>query len=173
MSKRLIEPVEGRRIRLRLLEEADLPLTLFWRNQAHIRKWFLNSQIITPQQHSAWFRSYLERDDDFTFIIEETSVFNRPVGQIAVYDIEWTRERGQFGRLMIGDPEAMQCGIAREATELLVGVCSRDLGLRELYLDVYGDNLPACAIYTRCGFSLTERQGMVLRMTRLFPPRSA
>jgi RimJ/RimL family protein N-acetyltransferase len=168
MGKRTIESIEGKRVTLRLLEERDLPLTLFWRNQAHIRKWFLNSLIITPEQHSAWFRLYQERDDDFTFVIEETCVCNRPVGQIAIYDIDWTRGRGQFGRLMIGDSEAVQCGIAREAAALLVDACFRRWGLRELYLDVYHDNAPACAIYSRCGFSVIEQRGAVLRMSRFF-----
>jgi RimJ/RimL family protein N-acetyltransferase len=168
VSKRTIESMEGKRVRLRLLEEGDLPLTLFWRNQAHIRKWFLDSRIITPQQHSEWFRLYQERDDDFTFVVEETISCKRPVGQIAIYDIDWIRGQGQFGRLMIGDPEAVRCGIAREAAELLVDVCSKSWGLRELNLEVYDDNLPACAIYARCGFSVIEQRGTVLRMSRFF-----
>jgi len=168
VGKRTIESLEGKRVRLRLLEEGDLPLTLFWRNQPHIRKWFLDFQIITPQQHSAWFRLYQERDDDFTFVIEETRTYNRPVGQIAIYDIDWTRGRGQFGRLMIGDPEVVGCGLAHEAAALLVDACCQRLGLREVYLDVYNDNLPACAIYSRCGFSVIEQRGTILRMSRFF-----
>lgn len=168
MRKRLVKPIEGTRVRLRLLEETDLSLTLHWRNQAQIRKGFLNSSIIMPEQHSAWYRRYLERDDDFTFIIDETSVYQRPVGQIAIYDIEWTKQRAQFGRLMIGDPEAAGCGLAREATDLLVGISSQRWGLKELYLDVYENNPAAYAVYTKCGFSLSERRGSVLRMSRFF-----
>ena len=60
------------RIRLRLLEEQDLPQTLAWRNQDHIRRWFFSSERLTPEQHAGWFARYRQRDDDFVFIIEET-----------------------------------------------------------------------------------------------------
>ena len=54
MPKRIIAPLVNGRVRLRLLEEADLPMTLAWRNQDHIRKWFFHSDVITPEQHRRW-----------------------------------------------------------------------------------------------------------------------
>ncbi len=70
MAKRLIPPIVGERVRLRLLEEADLPRTLAWRNQDHIRRWFVHSDVISPEQHRRWFGAYRERDDDFVFVVE-------------------------------------------------------------------------------------------------------
>ena len=71
MQKRHIPPLQAGRVRLRLLEEQDLPRTLAWRNQDHIRRWFFSSERLTPEQHAAWFARYRQRDDDFVFIIEE------------------------------------------------------------------------------------------------------
>ena len=51
LSKPHVEPISGEKVRLRLLAEADLPLTLGWRNQAQIRRWFFYSELITPAQH--------------------------------------------------------------------------------------------------------------------------
>ena len=88
MAKRQIGPIAGQRVRLRLLAETDLPMTLAWRNQDHVRKWFVHSDVIPWEQHQRWCAHYFQRDDDFIFIIEETQNFHKPVGQISVYNIE-------------------------------------------------------------------------------------
>ena len=91
---------------MRLLEERDLPLTLEWRNREENRHWFFSSDPIAPEQHRRWFDRYKEKDDDFVFVIEEMESLKRPVGQLSLYDIDWAAGRAEFGRLLIGDPEA-------------------------------------------------------------------
>ena len=89
MTKRLIPRLLGDRVTLRLLEEADLPRTLAWRNQNHIRRWFVRSDIITPNQHRQWFEAYRQRDDDFVFVIEETRELRKTIGQVSLYRVDW------------------------------------------------------------------------------------
>lgn len=162
MSKRQIPPIEGARVRLRLLEEADLPLTLAWRNQDHIRCWFFHPEVISPELHRTWYEQYKDRDDDFLFIIEETDVLKRPVGQVAIYHIDWQTRTGEFGRLMIGDAKASGRGLAYEATRLVVASALERWGLAEVSLEVYADNFAAISIYERCGFGLVATNGRVL-----------
>ena len=159
MPKRPVVPLVSSRVRLRLLEEPDLPLTLAWRNQDHIRRWFFHSAVITPEQHRAWWERYKDRDDDFVFVIEEIETLKRPVGQVSLYNINWVSGRAEFGRLMIGDEGARGKGVARLATERLVGEALGPWGLSEVRLEVLADNGSALAIYTACGFSETGRQG--------------
>jgi len=162
MGKRLIAPIVGRHVRLRLLEEVDLPTTLAWRNQDSIRRWFFHSDLISPQQHHDWFEQYRERDDDFVFIIEEVHVLKRPVGQVAIYQIDWQKRTGEFGRLMIGDEEAGRRGLASEATKLLVDSALESWGLDEVFLETFADNIAAVSVYKRCGFGLSGVKGRVL-----------
>jgi len=160
MGKRDITPLVGERVRLRLLEATDLPLTRTWRNQDHIRRWFIHSDVITPEGHRRWFESYLPRDDDFLFIIEEGRSAGRPVGQISLYNIDWERGRAEFGRLLVGEPTAAR-GLAREATELLLGYAFDTLDLREIQLEVFAANEPALALYRSCGFrDVGEHDGL-------------
>lgn len=163
MAKRALGPIEAGRIRLRLLEEADLPLTLAWRNQDHIRRWFLHSDVISPEQHRAWWLQYRERDDDFVFVIEETQSLRRPVGQVSLYRIDWPSRSGEFGRLMIGDPEATGQGLAKEATARLLAEAATAWAVDRIRLEVRPDNLPAIAIYRQCGFTAkgTDSSGVV------------
>ena len=159
MPKRHIAPLVSGPVRLRLLEEADLPLTLAWRNQDHIRKWFFYSDVITPDQHRHWFEQYRHRDDDFVFVIEDLDTLKRPVGQASLYHIDWDGRRGEFGRLLIGDPAAVGLGIAAAATRLLLGEAFSSWGLAQLDLEVLQSNAPALAIYRRYGFIETGRKG--------------
>lgn len=170
MAKRQIGPLIGRKTRLRLLEERDLPMTLAWRNQDHIRKWFLHSDVITPEQHWNWFRSYAQRDDDFVFVIEETVDLRKPVGQISLYNIDWNRKLAEYGRVLIGEPDAAGRGLAKEATEVLLGYAFGPLGLQEVHLKVYSNNAPAVAIYRSCGFRDVAEENHLIRMIKTLPP---
>jgi len=168
VAKRQIPIIVGERVRLRLLTEADLPMTLAWRNQDHIRRWFLNPDPIVPDEHRAWFDRYAGRDDDFVFVIEERQQLHKPVGQASLYRIDWERRRAEYGRLLIGEADASGLGLAHEATAVLVEYAFERLGLAEIELEVRRDNSPALAIYRSCGFqSIREHDGVVTMVRRI------
>ena len=164
MQKKRFTPIEKEGIELRLLTEDDLSMTLAWRNQDNIRRWFIHSDKITPDKHREWFRKYEKKDNDFVFIIHETKTLKKPVGQISVYNIDWKSMIGEFGRLMIGEIEARGRGIAQTATELVMEFAFKQLGLDQVYLEVFSDNLPAISIYKKAGFIEvgTTDSGMLL-----------
>ena len=141
-------------------------MTLAWRNQDGIRQWFLSSDVIAPERHRAWWEQYRERDDDFVFVIEETDQFRRPVGQAALYRVDWTHGRAEFGRLMIGDPEAAGKGLAKLATECLVDAALGPWGLAEVDLEVRNANERAIRIYRDCGFTTLSENGGVITMRK-------
>lgn len=170
MAKRPIDPLMNGRVRLRLLEEADLPLTLAWRNRDENRRWFFSSALIAADQHRRWFEQYRDRDDDFVFIIEETAVLNRPVGQLSLYDIDWTSGRAEFGRLLIGDPEARGLGLAQLATSRLVDEALARWGLREIRVECLTTNTRAIAVCAACGFQSAELVGLITPMIRRRDP---
>ena len=152
MLKRNIEPAAGETVRLRLLTEADLPTTRAWRNQDNIRRWFIHSDKISEIEHLEWFKNYSIRDDDFIFVIEEITNGLRPIGQVSIYRIDWDTQRAEFGRLMIGEPDAAGKGYAYEASCLAADIAFITLGLREIYLEVFIENVKAISIYKKMGF---------------------
>jgi len=162
--KRHIAPLATEGARLRLLEERDLAFTRAWRNQDHIRRWFLMSDPITAEQHLTWFGLYRDRDDDFVFVIEETDVLRRPVGQVSLYHVDWLSGRAEFGRLMIGEKKARGIGLARRVTTLLIDYAFGPMGLREVYLECLDDNHRALAVYADCGFKVVGQRGPVTLM---------
>ncbi len=170
MQKRHIPPLQAGRVRLRLLEEQDLPRTLAWRNQDHVRRWFLSSERITLPQHTGWFARYRQRDDDFVFIIEEANGELRPIGQVAIYNVDWPGGTAEFGRLMIGEADAAGRGLAREATAAVVALALDQLGLQEVYLEVLPANVRAIRIYEACGFAVTGSTEIAVRMSKRAVP---
>lgn len=165
MPKRSVSPLLGQSVRLRLLEQGDLPTTLRWRNDDAIRPWFFNNDPISAAMHEQWWRAYRERDDDFVFVIEDTAMNNQPVGQASVYRVDWDRKCAEFGRLMLGEPAARGRGLARDAVNVLSAFAFDGLGLIELSLQLKEANTVAAAVYESCGYSVTERADSIVTMT--------
>jgi RimJ/RimL family protein N-acetyltransferase len=157
-------PFEYGAVRLRLLREEDLPLTRGWRNQDYIRRWFFSSGVLSPEQHQNWFEQYCQRDDDFTFIIEEVQADYRPVGQVALYHVDWTARRAEFGRLMIGELDAAGKGYGLNATLAVLKIAFNILGFKEVYLEVLDFNEKAIVIYERAGFKNVSVIGNIKTM---------
>lgn len=159
------------KVELRPVSKDDMQTLLDWRNKDEIRNGFIQSEKITMADHLKWFERYLNKPGDIMFIIEENSLLNKPVGSIALYDIDQDSETAEFGRLMIGEPEAKGKGIAKSATFLLCEFGFRELQLKSVYLEVFSDNFTAFKLYERSGFRKVgerDHQGRTLvKMTLL------
>lgn len=136
-------------VTLRSIREDDLSLMREWRNKDHIRKWFFDSRIITPEMQQKWYESYQKRDDDQMFIISTSSV---EIGIVALYCIDRVRRRVQFGRFLIGEDEYRSQGYACEAIRLLLKYAFEELGLEEVYLELLSCNEVALNLYEKVGF---------------------
>ena len=169
MSKPSITPIESAPIRLRLLDESDLPMTLAWRNQDHIRKWFIHSDVITQEQHRNWFARYRECDNDLLFIIEEVRTLHKPIGQTSLYHLDWEKGKGEYGRLLIGERAALHKGLAKQATTLLLNYAFAKLRMKEIELIVVNNNIAAIALYQSCGFKEVEDSKGFKKMVILAP----
>ena len=169
MSKRPIAPLHGPGTVLRLLTQADLPRTLAWRNHERVRPAFITSSVISEETHRAWFDAYAERDDDYVFLIEARAL-GRPVGQVSLYEIDWRARTATFGRLLIGDDDALGRGLASEATRLVIDLAG-SLGLREIRLDVFLANRRASALYRNHGFEPYGARGDLITMRRVIAPK--
>lgn len=160
-----IAPIHGEGIRLRLLLEKDLPMTLGWRNKERIRVWFKSSNLLEFENHSIWFHDYQQRENDFLFVIEvlEDSIF-KPVGQVGIYDIDYEKMEGEFGRLMIGEDSALGKGYAARATKSLLEFFRTVHHLKSFKLEVKADNKSAIRIYESVGFQAKHKDGNLLLM---------
>lgn len=145
-----MNPIQTERVRLRLLAEDDLDMTLAWRNREDVRGWFKHSDVITPEAHRAWFASLQQTDDALMFIVED-AVSHVPVGQVSIYGIDREVGEAEVGRF-IAAPGASGKGLIREAIAALVAFAFSELGLQRVFLEVYADNARAIRLYESLGF---------------------
>ena len=165
--KRSIIPFGRGSVSLRLIKESDLETTLAWRNRDDARVWFKTSDPLTLEQHRAWFSSYLNRDDDFLFVVETGE---KLVGQASVYNIRWDEGTAELGRFLAA-PEARGKGWISDACGELMEFCRANLGLSYLYLEVIETNEKAIRVYKRNDFGEERHYDGLIRMScSLRPP---
>jgi RimJ/RimL family protein N-acetyltransferase len=146
------------RLKLRPLDRSDLPLTLQWRNQEHVRSKFVSTAIIEPSSHEQWFEGYLNRDDDLLFVVETISAPLRPIGQVGLYSINHDSRSCEIGRVIIGERANERQGYASEAYGILIAFAREQMHLREIRAVVREGNTASMALHTKFGFKETNKQ---------------
>jgi RimJ/RimL family protein N-acetyltransferase len=154
MVKSFVPPLYQGQVRLRLAERGDADSLRRWRNRPEIRACFFNTEVVSTEQHLAWWERYAEAEGDWYFVIEEIDpeLGPRPVGAIALYHYDATARSAEYGRLMVGEDWARGKGYARVASQLLLAYGFSQLELDEVHLEVLTSNTPARRLYESLGF---------------------
>lgn len=158
--KQFIHPFGNGNISLRLLTESDLGHILAWRNRDDAKVWFKDSRVISMEQHKRWFEKYIEKENDFHFIIE---VNKTAVGQASVYHICREKREAEIGRFLVA-PDHEGKGYIKQACSELIKLCRDDLKLSYIFLEVIENNEKAAALYKKNGFSEEKRYDGLIRM---------
>lgn len=127
--------LKGNLVTLRPLIEDDAEMTFAWRHSDRAKLLQRGSNTIGEQR--AWINAKIKADE-LNFIIEYNS---RPVGMIALIDINNTHKSVQMGRLLIGDEEwVANAPVAFEADLLLCDYAFDVLKMHKIYGDVMEEN---------------------------------
>lgn len=166
--------VTEKNVRLRPLAQNDIELLRVWRNDKDNSHFLKPIPYITTEMQQAWFKEYLTDIGTYTWAIDEIIELDRCVGSVSLYsfhkdfsklsdneyDLSIMNERAktknsacEFGRLMIGDPEARGRGIGLLATRLCIDIAFNMLDVETVYLSVDRENIPAYKIYSEAGFA--------------------
>jgi RimJ/RimL family protein N-acetyltransferase len=139
--------IKGVRFRLRPVAISDVNFILELRCNPVLSK-FLHKTSSDIQLQINWIEEYFNRAGDYYFIVEDIINFSQ-VGLIALYDIDESRENGEWGRWII-KPEsfaAIECAwlIYEFAFEELMKkkVCCRTVALNE----------PVVSFHDSCGIA--------------------
>jgi RimJ/RimL family protein N-acetyltransferase len=123
-----VDELLGRFVRLRPLTTADAEITFRWRRDA--RAALLNPGSGTPQEQASWIAQ--RPATEYNFIIEHHD--RRPVGMVALVNVELGHRRAEPARFLIGEPDAVR-GIpaAVEAMKLVYELAFDRLGLLRVH----------------------------------------
>lgn len=152
----------GARCALVPLDYEHTHLIVGWRNDPESARWFLEATRFTPAGHQAWLDRQLASGRDFNWVIQLPG--GKPIGMVALYHLDFAAKTAEFGRLLIGERNALGSGFGREATELVLKLAQK-AGLRTVYLFVKEQNLRARSLYDKLGFATLGVEAGTIRMS--------
>lgn len=145
---------------LRPLHKDDIEKLRVWRNNEVETRFLRQIGYISAEQQNQWFESYLNRTDEIVFSIIETTVLNRCVGSLSIYDIK--KDVAEIGKIQIGDNEAHHKGIGRKSLVMAMKVAFELMEITSIIASVHQDNVTARTNDLKIGFKITgEHSSMV------------
>lgn len=127
--------LEGEFVKLRPLQVSDAELTYGWRSGARAK--FLNQGATNIAQQQTWIAS--RPASEYNFIIELKNGI--AVGMVSLTNIDTINKRGEPGRFLIGNEEAVRgTPAAIEAMKLIYELAFDQIGLIRIYGTVAADN---------------------------------
>ncbi len=160
-----IGPIEGTRLRLRPVEERDLPSLMVWVVEPDVLYWW-DDEMADLEETRAEFLAPDESDPRDGYIIEEREAGGRPVGGRPVggrpvgYIQWWHRSYDPHYHwtagidIFIGEPDARDRGVGTEAVRMLLGYLFEVRKLHRVTIDPELGNARAIRSYQKAGFRL-------------------
>ena len=142
--------INGEKLSLRPITDADTADIVRWRNDPEVWKYFLFREPFTPELHRAWLRDKVETGRVIQYIIVEHES-GQSVGSVYFRDVDEKNESAEYG-IFIGEARARSRGLGTETARLFTAFGLNVLRLHRISLKVLGDNAIARRSYEKAGF---------------------
>jgi len=143
--------LKGKKVALRALEEAHLPVLAGWRSDGASYPYFHEYQPISLADQAAWFAAQRTNGHEMNFAV--TTLDGGLVGTISLVNIDARNRRAELGRVFIGEERLRRGGFGREMTFLVLEYAFDHLNLHKVHCEVIADNAPARGLYRKFGFN--------------------
>jgi RimJ/RimL family protein N-acetyltransferase len=151
--------LQGPTVVLRPMAREDTADVLRWRADPAVARQMFSERAPTREEHEAWLAALAQSPERMEFVIA-LRAGGRAVGTIGLSRIQPPGGSAEYG-ILLGEADARGRGIAREASELLLAYGFDELGLDELFLNLFADNTAARRLYERLGFREDPARGGV------------
>lgn len=150
--------IPGKLVRLRAVEEADLPLLHEWSNDealwADLGGWRFPSSLDSAR---AWFAGLKADDANHRWVIE-TLAEGRAIGTANLVGIDWKNRHATHG-MLLGPPDLRGKGYGRDVVMAAMRYAFDELGLERLDGDIIEFNEASHRLYVgKCGWKEEGRQ---------------
>jgi UDP-4-amino-4,6-dideoxy-N-acetyl-beta-L-altrosamine N-acetyltransferase len=133
---------------LRPLTESDSETLLRWRNSREVARFMYNEHEISLEEHTAWLKRALSRDDASYFVI---TLDGADVGLVSVTEID-PRHGTCSWAIYVGEVSARARSVGAFATYSILEHVFGERELRKVSCEVLVSNPAALALYERFGF---------------------
>ncbi|MCU1264387.1 MAG: GCN5-related N-acetyltransferase [Acidobacteria bacterium] len=144
--------LKGKRLYLRPVGRADIPLFLKWGNDQELR--LLSSERYLPVdeiQADEWLVGLHKQTDRLSLIICLNN--GRAIGLVGLHKIDW-KNRLAMTECIIGEKQFWSKGYGSEAKMLLLHHAFQTLNLRKIHATVYEFNKRSVAHNKKCGYKV-------------------
>ncbi|MCU7496482.1 MAG: GNAT family N-acetyltransferase [Ignavibacteria bacterium] len=157
---RTVKFLEGEKIYLRPVQEKDLELVEYGKNNTDVRETLFLFAPMTQEQVRAEMNAWSGSKEIMFFTIC-SQADDEPVGQTAFVRIDYVSRAAVF-YLAIYDPEFWSKGFGGEATSLMLRYAFEILNMNRIQLHVCCENPKAVKAYEKAGYVIegTLRQAM-------------
>ena len=144
-------------MRLRPVDEPDLPLFVRWFNDPEVRYWLSMSDApeFTLESEEEWYDEMRADPTRVIWCIETED--GQPIGNLGLHAIDEAHGRATFG-ISIGEKAFWSRGYGTEALREVLFYAFGEMGLRRVVLEVDEDNARGIRCYEKCGF---VREGLL------------
>jgi RimJ/RimL family protein N-acetyltransferase len=144
--------MEGYAFRLRPITDQDAAFVVELRSNPDLNR-YLHASSNRVEDQRAWLVRYYEAEDSYYFVVER-SVNGMPEGVIALYDIDFSTNSGEWGRWIL-KPNSLA---AVESAYLIYRTAFELLGLNSVYCRTVADNQKVVSFHDSCG--VTTRRAL-------------
>ena len=139
----------GQKVRLRALEEDDLPLTQRWTNAPSVVEFEGYPFPVSMADERTWFGVVRQSDFRKVLIIEVLEE-KRPIGNI-YFDVDW-RHRSASISITVGEPQEHGKGYGTDAIVTAVSHAFDELGLIRVSAAILAFNTGSLRAFEKAGF---------------------
>ena len=144
--------LEGKSVRLRQIEESDLPKLRDWRNSSYIRAYTREYRPLNMLNQKKWFESLLMDQSNIMFVIEKKDK-EEIIGCCGLTHINWKEGHGEVS-IYIGEEKWQEKGYASAALHLLLKYGFGELRLHRIYAIIFEYNESSIRLFEKNGFTL-------------------
>lgn len=151
--------IRGNKVRLRAIEQDDIPRFVRWLNDPDVIRFLSIYQPISTADEIRWFQRHLESKDDFVYAIETAEGVH--IGNIGLHGLDWKNHNAVLG-VFIGEKAYWGLGYGSDAILALLHFAFGEMNLHRVELSVFDFNERAIRCYRKCGFQLegSRRQAL-------------
>lgn len=149
----------GDRIRLRAVEQDDLPHFVEWLNDPEVISGLLVYLPLASWDENKWFENLVTlpaEERPLALDIRTSENEWSLIGNVGLHKIQWINRQAEFG-IFIGNKGAWNKGFGTEATKLTLQHAFETLNLNRIYLHVFDTNPRAIHVYEKIGFKYEGR----------------
>ncbi|MEK7135410.1 MAG: GNAT family protein [Patescibacteria group bacterium] len=142
--------LKGKKVNLRPVMKADLPLITRWINDPEVRYFLANVVPQSLEDEEAWLAGLSKKKDTHVvFVIEKAD--GQPIGVMGLHGIHHVDRTATTGSF-IGEKEYWGKGLGTEAKFLLLDYAFDTLNLRKICSEALAFNERSIRYSLRCGY---------------------